>query len=85
MGGKKPLGFTYLILKLRNELLVTWQDVCTVLNETTESPQSKRWLSIFLDDVEMLLVDATTRLASFLDDRVHTLREGIVENWQRGL
>ena len=75
----------HLILELRDELLVTRQDIRAVLDEAAEGPQPESGLAVLLDDVEVGPVWAPTHLPRLRDDSVDALAEGVVEHRQRCL
>ena len=76
---------TYLVAQLRDELLVAGQHVGTILDETAEGPKTQWRLAVLLDDVEVRVVDTPAHLARLLDHGVHSLREWVVEQWERCL
>ena len=78
-------GRTYLVAKLRDELLVARKDVRAVLDEAGQGPEAQWRLPVLLDDVQMRPVQSSAHLARLLDDRVDALRERVVEQRQRGL
>ena len=76
---------TYFIFQLRDELLVAGQDVRTVLNQAAQRPQPQSRLSIFLHDIEVRPVRATTHLTCLLNDSIYSLVKGVLEQWQSSL
>lgn len=72
----------HLILELRDELLVAWEDVGAILDEAAEGPQPQGRLAVLLDDVQMWPIRAPTHLPRLLYDSIDTLVEGVVQNGQ---
>lgn len=68
----------YFIFELRDELLVTWQDVGAVLDQTAQCPQPQRRFAVFFHDVEMWPVRSAAHLSGLLNYGVYTLVEGII-------
>jgi hypothetical protein len=63
----------YLVLQLHDELLVAWQHICPILNETAERPQPKWGFAVLFHDIQMRVIHASSHLSDLLNDRVDSL------------
>lgn len=70
---------TCLVLEHPDELAIALSRLEPVFDETTQSPLPQSRVPVLLDDVEVRVVRTSSRFPHLADDRVDTLREGVLE------